>query len=127
MLLVKLETRSKTIPSTPCNTKLAVCLTSTFLMSQHFLLQLSFVNQHVYVGNGELWFLVILPQLELDLPRRFHISDIVSIKQSIQSQTEIKHNLKVLLKSVGVLFICNKVPFKRNLSHCSNTVIILRI
>ena len=92
MLLVKLETRSKTIPSTPCNTKLAVCLTSTFLLSQHFSLQLSFVNQHVHVGNGEFCFLVILPQFELDLPRRDHISDVVSIKQSIRSQTVLKHN-----------------------------------
>ena len=89
MLLVKLETRSKTIPSTPYNTKLAVCLTSTFLLSQHFSLQLSFVNQHVHVGNGEFCFLVILPQFELDLPRRFYISDNVS---SIRSQTVLKHN-----------------------------------
>ena len=92
MLLVKLETRSKTILSTSCNTKLAVCLTSTFLLRQHSSLQLSFVNQHVHVGNGEFWFLVILPQLELDLPRRDHISDVVSIKQSIRSQTVLKHN-----------------------------------
>ena len=63
LAILKLEARSKTTPVVPVYTKLAVRLTSTFLLSKSLSPQLSFVDQCDHVGNGEFFSFVILLQV----------------------------------------------------------------